>query len=60
MSGENALENIPHELNVLGVKKPIILTDAILAKTGALNKLVKLLSILLPNQEKRSNKLLLF
>ncbi|MDD4840071.1 MAG: iron-containing alcohol dehydrogenase [Clostridia bacterium] len=41
MSGEKALENIPHELDMLGAKKPIILTDAILAKTGALDKLTK-------------------
>ena len=33
MSGENALENIPHELKMLGAKKPIVLSDAILAKT---------------------------
>lgn len=39
LSGEKALENIPHELNMLSVKKPIILTDAILAKTGTLKKL---------------------
>ena len=44
MSGIKALENIPHELNMLGAKKPIILTDAILAKTGALDKLVKVFS----------------
>ncbi|MDD7397876.1 MAG: iron-containing alcohol dehydrogenase [Firmicutes bacterium] len=41
MSGENALENIPHELKMLGAKKPIVLSDAILAKTGAVNKLLK-------------------
>lgn len=39
LSGEKALENIPHELNMLSVQKPIILTDAILAKTGTLKKL---------------------
>lgn len=41
MAGEKGLENIPHELNMLGSKKPIILTDAVLAKTGALKKLTK-------------------
>ena len=41
MSGENALENLPHELKMMGAKKPIVLTDAILAKCGTLDKVQK-------------------
>lgn len=41
MSGENALENLPHELKMMGSKKPIVLTDAILAKCGTLDKVQK-------------------
>ena len=36
MAGELALEKIPFELKGLGVRKPMILSDAGLAKTGTL------------------------
>jgi alcohol dehydrogenase len=35
LSGRNALEHIPYELSVLGCKKPMLLSDRVLEKFGA-------------------------
>ena len=40
LSGELALENIPHELKTLGVNKVLILTDKTLEKIGSLKTLI--------------------
>lgn len=46
LSGENALENVPHEFNSLGAKRIFILTDKTLEKIGTLQKV---LDAILPN-----------
>ncbi len=40
LSGAKALENIPYEMKMFGVKRPIILSDAILQKIGAIDKVI--------------------
>lgn len=40
LSGAKALENIPYELKMFKVKKPIILSDGILQKIGAIDKVI--------------------
>lgn len=44
LSGEAALENIPHELKSLGAKRPLILTDNTLKKIGTLQTVVDAIS----------------
>lgn len=42
-AGENALENIPYELNFLGCHTPLILSDAGVSKAGILDNVIKIL-----------------
>jgi alcohol dehydrogenase len=44
LSGEYALENIPHELKTLGAKKALILTDKTLEKIGTLQTVIDSIS----------------
>lgn len=37
LSGKNALENISYEFNMLGSKKPLLISDAVLLKFGAVD-----------------------
>ena len=41
LSGKKACENIPHELDMMGVSRPIIITDKGVSKAGLLNILKK-------------------
>ncbi len=43
-SGENALENIPYELDFLGCHNPLILSDMGVTKAGVLNKITDILT----------------
>lgn len=45
LSGNFALENIPHELQSLGAKKPLILTDNTLKKIGTLQTLLDAINV---------------
>ncbi len=40
LSGDKALENIPYEMKLFKVKKPIILSDNILKKIGTIDKII--------------------
>lgn len=40
LSGDKALENIPYEMKLFKVKKPIILSDNILKKIGTIDKVI--------------------
>lgn len=44
LSGELAIENIPHELKALGAKNVLILTDKTLEKIGTLQILIDAIS----------------
>ena len=41
LSGKKACENIPHELDMMGASRPIIITDHGVVKAGLLNILKK-------------------
>ncbi len=43
-AGENALENLPYELNFLGCQNPLILSDLGVSKAGILDKITPILS----------------
>lgn len=43
LCGDGAIENIPYELNFLGCKNPLLLSDEGLRKIGSVDKLVSLL-----------------
>lgn len=45
LSGNFALENIPHELSSLGAKRPLILTDNTLKKIGTLQTLIDAIDV---------------
>lgn len=44
LTGAGSLKLIPSELEVLGAKKPLIVTDAILVKTGVVARVAEILS----------------
>ena len=45
LSGSNALENIPSELENLNVKRPILLSDGVLSKIGTLQIVEEALNV---------------
>lgn len=42
-AGKGAIDNLPYELEILEVRRPMILSDAVLEKIGTLNTLLKAL-----------------